>query len=256
MEDINKQIRKSKLFYTLFDSLSLLALLLIMQNFKSADPGEFIFLFAYESQFILISFFIVLFVLLPIQKSILKKKGNLVSSHNIIPNNEELKKHLFYFIGFIALFFVLYLIFLFLNQLSIEMIISYTKDNGYIFNSLEILNQNTVFVELSDQLGDYLNLNINYLVAFFVLKHIVLFLIQILFNPYFKKDASMLYKQFYTVGTSAILSPLSMFFAMLFLVICSSIFGAQKWIPLLSIVVFQLIFRFSTNRISSLLKGI
>ena len=242
---------KQNFFLQFMDWLSLLLVCFILSNFGKTDPGEFIFLLAYENLLMLFVFCLFGIIAYPLHKKFLNNK---------LPELESPKlkgSDFFAILIGLSIFFVFgFFILLFLNQLTIELIIAYLGDNGYHFASMDVLNSNKVFWELREDFEMIFHKNFSTIILFFGGRYLLLLLLNLIFHPNFKSNANLSILGIYRLISNAILAPISMFIAMILLVILTAIFGNVAWIVLFCLAFFKLIYSILSSKTSNFLESL
>jgi len=156
------------------------------------------------------------------------------------------------FIGFVIFFFAL----LFINQLTIELLIAYLKNNEYFFKSIELLANNEIFLEQIDDFEQIFGMKFFVIFLIMAIRYFLMLCVQLFFNPQFKTHTSVSMLGLYKLVSNLFMAPISMFIAMVCLVVLTTIIGKATWIVLLSLGIFKFLFSFFSNRLSLFLESI
>ncbi|MCE3297171.1 MAG: hypothetical protein K0R65_2885 [Crocinitomicaceae bacterium] len=236
-----KQAKRTNLILDLavFTALALFAMNTSMQ----ADPGEIIFLFVFENLVMALAFAVFFIIFSPWHNSYLKK-------HRLLKNPARpririplFKAILYALLGFGIVFCISMVVLIFLNQMAVELMISFLKDNAYNFKSIEILSggmffDGSIIRSLQRLFGQ------SYVVFFWVLlfKHLLSNILVFVSHPDLKSNNFLTLAGTRAVISQTIMSPVAVFLACLLLVALSALYGAQTWIILVTLGAFRLIF--------------
>lgn len=230
-------------------------IILALNHTKNLDPGDYIFLFVYENLIAILSFLIFLILFYPLNKFILNKHQ--IDFRNWFTKNllfQNLKK----VIGFLISLFIIFIVIIFFNQLCVELLVAFLKDNSYHFKSIQILGEGGMFFEKSvvSELENLFQKNYS---LFFMLVGVKYFISQIIDFFTLKTTESNSYELFGTlpkIVSQIILAPILIFASCIFLVILSSLFGVQTWIIFVTLAIFRLLFWIITKKITEAYKKI
>lgn len=237
--------------------LSFISICAIFFSKGNSDPGNVIFLFVFENLIMLLSF-AVFYPLFNTWHSFYVRKESF-SSSTFKPKFEfilvKFCTSLVYLAGIFGLSFVFIL---FLNQLTIELLVAYLKDNSYNFKSIEILAGGGMFFE-KEVVGELKALfGQNYFLFFLIfgIKYFIELILNLFSSNDLKSNKSLTFNGFIPIASKIILGPISIFIACIILVILSAIFGSQIWIVFLTLALFRLLFLFLNSKLTHFYNSI
>lgn len=248
-----KQAQRINLILDLaaFAALALFAL----NNSKQTDPGEIIFLFVFENLVMALAFALFFIVFNPWHNMYLKKHGLLKNPARPRQKNPLYKIIFLSLIGFAFVLIIGSVALIFLNQLTVELLLSFLKDNAYNFKSLEILAggmyfEGNVIRSLERLFGQ------SYLLFFWIMffKHVLSLILSFFSNPKLKSNNFLTLAGTANIVSQMLMSPLSIFLACILLVALTSAYGAQTWIILVTLAVFRLLFLLLSTRTARFFK--
>lgn len=229
------------------DMISFIAITAILVNFGKADPGDVIFVFVYEST-IMAMVFALFFIIFNTFEYIKENKG--ISLLNRFFKGMYTSIFASFTVLLVASFFILLL-----NQITIEFLVAFLKDNAYQFKSIEILSTSGIYLEgetihkLEQLFGK------SYALIFYIIG--IKYFINLLINYVSKSNKSKEIRKFaglYETVSQIIISPIAMLLSCLILVILASIFGPQTWIVFVVLGIFRLLFMFFFSKLNSVLN--
>jgi hypothetical protein len=232
------------------DVVSFIVVCAVLMNVgKSADPGDIIFVFVYESTIMALVF--ALFFLIFNTYEYIKKNQN-----NSILKNIFKCLYISIFASFamvlVASFFILLL-----NQITVELLVGFLKENAFQFKSIEILSTSGVYLEAETMNRLELLFGKSYSLFFYLLG--IKYFINLLVN-YFSSSAKnndlKTFAGMYETISQIIISPIVMFIACIILVILAEIFGPQTWIVFVCLAIFRLLFMYTFSKLSNFIKTI
>lgn len=234
------------------DLISFLIVCFVLTNFSKADPGDAIFVFVFESTIMLLSFSVFYIIFNTAKLTYLKRN----ESRKILLIQHFFKDLFTSIVTIIGILIGSFLVVLLLNQLTVELLVAFLKDNAFRFQSIEILNTSGVYLE-SETIARLENLfGKNYMICFWFIG--IKYFVNLLIN-FFTKRSNSETGIFHFTGlietmSQIIISPIAMLISCIILVILASIFGAQTWIIFVTLGVFRLIFMLFFAKLNPVLK--
>ncbi|MES2588404.1 MAG: hypothetical protein V4622_05435 [Bacteroidota bacterium] len=240
------------------DILSFILVCAFLMDKGQSDPGDVIFIFVYES-FIMILGFTLFFVIFNTWHTFYvrrNKSGESTNYHIKITEVFQVFSKSLIYLG--ILFAMSFLVIIFLNQLTVELLIAYLTDNAYHFKSIEILSQNAMYFENEIVSGLKELFGKSYSAFFWIIgiKYFIELCLDLFIHEELKTNKDLTMNGFKGIALKIILGPICMFIACIFLVILASIYGAQTWIVLLTLGIFRLLFLFLDSKLKSVIKSI
>lgn len=212
---------------------------------KGVDAGEFIFLFVFENTLILVSFLAFVIIVWPIQRFL---KGG-VQLNQVVSFLLLFLKSIggILVYGFIALILVL-----FLNQLTVELLVGYMQHSSFQSESIRILSENGLYLEESVTAKLAMHFGKSYGLVFWVI--FLRYFIQQVLDFFIQKrnwDVDFTFNLLVPVSLKIILSPIFMFIACIILVVLHSFFGPQPVVLVVSLLTFRLLFNFVNQKLTT-----
>lgn len=232
------------------DIISFIVVCAVLLNVgKSADPGDILFVFVYESTIMIVAFtiYFLIFNTWDFVKS--NKNNSWVSS---------LFKGIYVSIySVISTAVISFLFILLLNQITIELLVGFLKENAFQFKSIDILSESGVYLETETMRKLELLFGKSYSLFFYILG--IKYFANLLVNYFSKPSVSkgiLSFAGLYETASQIILSPIIMFITCIILVILAEIFGPQTWIVFVCLAIFRLLFMYTFSKFSNFLKTI
>ncbi len=232
------------------DIISFIVVCAVLMNLgKSADPGDIIFVFVYESTIMALVF--ALFFLIFNTYEYIKKNKNSTILKSIFKG-----LYISIFASFsmvlVASFFILLL-----NQITVELLVGFLKENAFQFKSIEVLSTSGVYLEAETMNRLELLFGKSYSLFFYIIgiKYFVNLLVNFFSQTKVSKGSISIVGLYETVS-QIILSPIVMFISCIILVILAEIFGPQTWIVFVCLGFFRLLFMYTFSKLSNFLKAI
>ncbi|MGV3630740.1 MAG: hypothetical protein ACO1O6_06025 [Bacteroidota bacterium] len=236
-----KQAKRTNWFLDLaaFTALTILAI----NNRGQVDPGEIIFLFVFENLVIALAFAVFYVCFNPWHNFYLKKHGMLKNPARPRLKLPLYRTILYSLLGFGIVLCIGIIALIFFNQLTVELLLAFLKDNSYKFESLEILAggmyfEGAVVRSLQGLFGQ------SYLLFFWILlcKHLLAMILTFFSHPDLKSNTFLTLSGTVGIISQTLMSPVAIFLACVVLVGLTAIYGAQTWIILVTLAVFRLLF--------------
>lgn len=151
---------------------------------------------------------------------------------------------------------LLFLVIIFLNQLTVEFLCAYLQNSSFNFESLDILSQGGLYFEESvrHDLQDLFHLDYRIFFWIYALKHFMSITINFFAQADLKTNPFLIGQALYRIGTEAFLAPILILALCLILVILSEIFGPQLWIVFMILGIFRVLFVYFGNKFSIKVK--
>jgi uncharacterized membrane protein YecN with MAPEG domain len=231
------------------DITSFIAVCSVLMSIGKADPGDIIFVFVYESTIMVIVF--LLFFILFNTFEFAKENKHLFILKSIF------KGFSLSLIAACSMLLVSFFFILLLNQITVELLVGFLKENEFQFKSIEVLSSSGVYLESETMLRLEALFGKSYSMVFYILG--IKYFANLLVNYFSTKKTSkstFAFVGLYETASQIIISPIVMFISCVILVILAEIFGPQTWIVFLCLAIFRLLFLYSFSKISKLLKSI
>jgi hypothetical protein len=236
---------KARSFVVLFDLLFAIGFALYLVYQSKADPGDIALLWALENYYMMGGYVLFAITVLPVLRYFRIKSRN--ANQLEIKGQDDKRWYTFLFEILVLVGLVIAIggfIIVILDEIMIGFFIEYLKANGYYFESLEILDSDSLFFEdrKMRQMSSLFNFDKNELFLIFGIRYfielVVLYVSNGRFIRYSAEDFRM--KGTYLIAVHAFTGPVIALFAMLVLVILTLFFQPQAWIVIVALVIFKL----------------
>lgn len=229
------------------------AMMIYFLNSKVADPGDYVFLIVYENTMMLISFAIFFLVSHSFFNKSYSNFGRVYLKKDF---NSIIKGFTTSIVAIVTFVVSAGIIILILNQLTIELLVAYLKDNGYKYQSIFVLDSHGLFLK-SETLAAMKELfGKNYTFFFWAMgiQFFISYFIHFFTLAKNSKKEEDIDPAFWDVAIQILLSPICIFIVCIVLVILSSIFGTQFWIVSTTLILYKIIFTLTKNKLSKVLN--
>lgn len=238
--------KSKKWFIFFFDLFYMTALGLYIVFQSNTDPGDIIFLYVFENVYMIVGLIFFVLTVLPFFRLIRVKHLRL--SGKTLSEND--KSSFLNFYGYLLLFSAVILvvgglIVVLLDQIAIEFLVEYLGDNGYSFQSIEILSKDYLFFEkeVFEPMSRLLNLDYGLLLLIIGGRYFLELVLNYASNKNFLKVESMtlIYNGIGNILAHVLIGPILVLICMIVLVIFTAIFGTQEWIVIAAVISFRLL---------------
>ena len=233
--------------------ISFMVICVLLLNKGGADPGDFIFLFVFENLVLFISFGVYFVMFNPWHSSYIRK---------IRGEQQSFKKSISDFfsilIGAGIAWTIAFFVLVFLDQLTVELLISYLGDNAFNFKSLDILARGGMFFEDSviQEMGDLFQANYKLFFWIYGFKYFINLVVNLMAEQNLKTDENLTINGIFSIAVTAIIGPVFMFLVCVILVLLAAIFGPQTWIIWFTLITFKLGTYYVMRKFSGIVKSI
>lgn len=216
----------------------------------SADPGDVVFIYVFENIIMIVAFVPFYLIFSTWHHFYLQKNNPDIIIGKKYKGFSGAMEHallaliilVFVFAGYVLVVFIL-------DQISVELMVAYFKDNNYNYASIDLLAQSGMFFESSVISGmqSIMQLNYGFIFLLIGLRYFVE-LIHDFFKSDYQNDESAALNGAWSIGAHVIAGPLSILLAMILLAALSSALGNQTWITIATLIFFRLIFNWMSNK--------
>jgi hypothetical protein len=221
------------------ESLSFIALCFYFFKDGNSDPGDVLFLFIYESSIMLVSYAIFFLIF----NTWLQLKQKAFQAKQIAAFIQSFLTSLF---GLGGLLLVSFIGILFLNQLTLELLIGYLQDNEYEFKTIQVLSESGLYLESETRqaMEQVMGKKYSFFFYFIGFKYLIVLIVDFFSRTDLKTNSFASFSGLKETAIQIVISPISMFLACILLVILTAIWGTQYWIVFACLISFRLLFMY------------